>query len=99
MTTTVTIDHAVIDSWRAPGGMVDKNIEGRAKRVVFLGKIRAPVRTGALRESGVAVPCNEGIAGAWDAVFAIYYAWYVDQGTQFMDPRYYLTDSLSEAIR
>ena len=98
MTVTVDIDHAVISSWLAPGGMVDADMETRAKRVVFLAQIRAPVRTGALRSSGVAQPAGD-VQGAWDAVFAIYYAFFVDQGTVHMDPRYYLTNSLSAAIR
>lgn len=98
MTVTVDIDHAVIGSWSQPGGMVSADMETRAKRVVFTAQIRAPVRTGALRASGTAQPAAD-VQGAWDAVFAIYYAWFVDQGTRFMDPRYYLTDSLSAAIR
>lgn len=98
MTTTVELDHAVIDSWTRPGGMIDADMERRAKRVVFAAQIRAPVVTGALRASGVAQPAGD-VQGAWDAVFAIYYAWFVDQGTIYMDPRYYLTLSLGEAVR
>lgn len=96
-TATVTIDTAVIASWSQPGGMVDLNMESRAKRVVFVAQIRAPVRTGALRASGVAQP--GATPGAWEAVFNIYYAWFVDRGTRYMDPRFYLSDSLSEAVR
>jgi len=95
---TVTIDQSVIESWLRPGGMVDEDIERRAKRVVFIAKVRSPVRTGALRSSGTHAPAGDA-PGAWDALFAIYYAWFVDQGTIYMDPRRYLSDSLSAAIR
>lgn len=98
MTTTVELDHAAIAGWAQPGGMVSDNMEMRAKRVVFKAQVLSPVRTGALRASGQAVPAPFPV-GAWDAVFLIFYAWFVDQGTIYMDPRYYLTNALGEAIR
>lgn len=97
MTVTVDIDRTVIEGWLRPGGIVDANMETRAKRVVLGAQVRAPVRTGALRASGVAQRSSDA-QGAWDALFAIYYAWFVDQGTIYMDPRYYLTQSLNLAI-
>lgn len=98
MTVTVEVDTSVIEGWLRPGGMVEANMEERAKRVVFGAQVRAPVRTGALRASGVAQRSSD-TQGAWDALFAIYYAYFVDQGTIYMDPRYYLTYSLDLAIR
>jgi hypothetical protein len=98
VTATITIDQAVIASWLQPGGMIDADMERRAKAVVFEAQIRSPVVTGALRASGRAQPAGD-VQGAWDAVFAIYYAWFVDRGTIYMDPRYYLTNSLGAAIR
>lgn len=95
---TVTLDAAAIAGLSRPGGMIDENIERRAKRVLFTAQVRAPVVTGALRASGQARRLDFP-PGAWQVVFLIYYAWFVDQGTVFMDPRYFLTYSLPEAVR
>lgn len=96
MTTTVNINFSVISGWLQPGGMVNADMEKRAKRVALAAAVRAPVRSGDLRDSGSAQPGE--LMGEWDAVFAIHYAYFVDQGTIHMDPRHYLRNSLGVAI-
>lgn len=97
---TFEIDQGTLQSWVLPGGIVEQDMARRARAVVFEAQVRAPVRTGALRASAVAKPATDAeVLGAWDAVFNIYYAWFVDQGTRFMDPRLYLSLSIGSAIR
>lgn len=79
------------------GGDLDRDMERRARRVEAAAKVNAPVDTGRLRASGYTAEALENSA-AWDVIFPVHYAWYVDQGTRFMRGRFYLTDALPAAL-
>lgn len=79
------------------GGEIDRDMERRARRVEGTAKVLAPVRTGRMRASGYTTPANE-VEGAWDVVFPVDYAIFVNSGTRYMAARPFLTDALPEAL-
>lgn len=96
VTFTVRVpDAAALISRR--GGELDRDMERRARRAEATAKVNAPVDTGLLRASGYTAEAPDEEA-AWDVIFPVHYAWYVDQGTRFMSGRFYLTDALPAVL-
>lgn len=98
MAIIITLDPGAIDAMKRPGGSVYEDMGRRALAVDSGAKIRAPVRTGRLRASGYAAP-STSVDGAWDVVFPVGYAIFVNEGTRYMRRRPFLTDALIEAVR
>lgn len=94
---SVTIELPNTGILAARGGDVDRDMERRARRVESTAKILAPVRTGRMRASGYTAPATE-VEGAWDVIFPVGYAIFVNDGTRFMEARPFMTNALSEAL-
>jgi hypothetical protein len=78
------------------GGMVDVDLNRRAQRVAARARSVVPVKTGALRASiherpGSLVPL------AWEVAASTSYANFIEEGTRYISPRFYLRRSLSAA--
>ena len=96
-TITITIDPGAVQRLTNRGGAIDTDLQRRALRGLQTARLRAPVDTGRLRASGLTEP-TRGVPGAWDIVFPVNYAWFVDQGTRFMVGRPYLSGVLPTLV-
>jgi hypothetical protein len=101
---TFTPDVGQIQQLTRRGGPVDQDMERRSRRVLSAAVAQAPVGKsrkgyvgGRMRASGHIAPYAL-IAGAWDVIFAVYYAGYVDQGTYKMRARPFLSGNLHLAV-
>lgn len=98
MSVSITIDPSAVIAMKRPGGSIYDDMGRRANLVDSAAKIRAPVRTGRMRASGYAAPSTD-VEGAWEVIFPVGYAIFVNGGTRYMRARPFLTDALQEAVR
>ena len=95
--TDVVLDSGAIAALAAPGGAVDVDMRRRATNVLNRAVLGAPVDTGRLRASGFVTEIP-GVPAGYDVVFPVDYAYYVDQGTVYMEGRPFLSGVLVVAL-
>jgi hypothetical protein len=102
---TLSTDLGQIQQLTRRGGPVDQDMERRSRLVLSAAVAQAPVGKsrkgyvgGRMRASGHIAPYAL-IAGAWDVIFSVYYAGFVDQGTYKMRARPFLSGNLYLAVQ
>lgn len=97
MSVSVTVHVGAVGRLLDRGGDIDRDMERRARRVEATAKVLAPVDTGRMRASGYTTQATE-IPAAWDVIFPVHYAIFVNSGTRFMAARPFMTDALPAAL-